>query len=68
MINLNTLTDNDIGRWVTYKRDFGDPERGRLKSWNHKYIFVVFNCADEWDNFMDYTGASVDPEYLNFDG
>ena len=55
MININTLTKNDIGRWVTYTAPHGEQERGRIKSWNDTFIFVVYNCAGEWDNYQNYT-------------
>ena len=44
MININELTQKDIGKWVTYKSSQGFQgsklEYGRIKSWNEKYIFV----------------------------
>lgn len=42
---------------------FGDDsENGVIKSIN-KYVptlaFVVYNCGDDWENYIDYTGAST---------
>ena len=66
MINLNELTNNDIGRWVTYNDGHGKIVNGRIKSWNHTYIFVAYNCADDWDHYYNYTGAATRPEDVTF--
>jgi len=43
MIDIATLKEEDIGRWVLY--DIGyKREKGRIKYWNSIYIFVVFKC------------------------
>jgi hypothetical protein len=39
-------------------------EKGRVKSSNDHYVFVVFHCGEEWDNYKDYTGAACKPEHL----
>jgi hypothetical protein len=44
----------------------GEKERGRIKSWNEKWIFVVYRCDHQWDRFQDFTGAATDPEDLRF--
>ena len=51
-----------VGQWVTYKPKHGPEEKGRVKSQNESWVFVVFNCAGDWDNYQDYTGAPVDPK------
>lgn len=66
MINIHELTDDDIGRWVKYSDGFKTPESGRIKSWNDRWIFVVYKCAGEWHRFKDYTAAATDPNDLNF--
>jgi hypothetical protein len=69
MINIKDLTGKDIGRWVVYRSSGGDKlERGKLKSWNDKYIFVVYNTGGNWDGdlWQDYTAASTRPEDLEF--
>ena len=66
-INITDLTKKDIGRWVAYTSLFGDEEKGRIKSWNDKYIFVVYKCDNNWDRFQDYTGAATKPEDLTWD-
>jgi hypothetical protein len=35
----------------------GSRERGRLKSWSAKFIYVVYRCGQDWDHFDDYTAA-----------
>jgi len=66
MINIDELTHTDIGRWVEYHGLGGEHERGRLKSWNYKFIFVVLKCDNNWDNFQEYTGVACDPANLTF--
>lgn len=64
-INIKELTENDVGRWVQYQA-VGKRETGRIKSWNEKWIFVVYKCNEKWDNFKDYTAAATSPEDLIF--
>lgn len=48
------------GSKVTYCPDYGENKKGKVKSFDEEdydYAFVVFNCADNWDNFTDYTVA-----------
>lgn len=66
MIDIAQLTASDVGRWVWYKPSFGDKEKGKLKSWNSQFIFVVYKCAGEWDRFKDFTGAPTSPKDLEF--
>jgi hypothetical protein len=66
MIGLKTLKENDIGKFVSYNPGHKEPETGKIKSWNIKWIFVVYNCNDDWDNFNDYTAAATRPEDLSF--
>lgn len=35
-------------------------ENGRVKSVSEGRAFVVYHCAGEWENFMNYTGQSTD--------
>lgn len=71
MIDISKLTECEIGKWVVYTAGDGHEERGKLKSWNDHYIFVVYSVGDEpdWetDKWMDYTAASTKPEDLVFD-
>lgn len=66
MIDITKLTQDDIGRWVIYTASYGDREKGRIKSWNDKFVFVVYKCDSQWDRFQDFTGCATDPEDLNF--
>lgn len=63
MIDIATITDKDIGKWVNYtpKKEFG-----RIKSWNDSGIFVVYNAGGDWVNFKDYTAAHTRPEDLEW--
>ena len=66
MIDIAELTKEDIGRWVVYTAHHGATEKGRLKSWNDTFIFVVYKCAGQWDRFLDFTGCATNPEDLRF--
>ena len=66
MINIKELKKEDVGRWVRYETSHGSRELGRIKSWNTKYIFVVYKCDCNWERFEDYTGCSTKPEDLTF--
>jgi len=61
MMIIEELKHSDVGRWVAYTAPHGEISLGRIKSWNEKYIFVVYHCADEWDNFRNYTAAATNP-------
>jgi len=39
---------------------------GRLKCWSTGFVFVVFNCDDDWDNYREYTGAACHPDDIRF--
>ena len=67
MIAINLLTEKDIGKWVTYRSSGGDKvEQGKIKSWNDRFIFVVYNANNNWDadHWKDYTAAATNPEDL----
>jgi len=67
-IKIEELADDDVGRYVLYATD--DPhrttEKGRIKSWNDKYVFVVYSCGGEWERFQDFTAEATRPEDLIF--
>jgi major membrane immunogen (membrane-anchored lipoprotein) len=65
MIDLADLRKEDIGKWVLYDDNF-KKEKGRIKSWNAEYIFVVYKCDGQWDRFQDFTGCATNPEDLRF--
>lgn len=58
MIEISKLTAADIGRNVTYHREFCNREFGVLSSWNDKFVFVRFKGP---------TGEACDPEDVSFD-
>lgn len=68
MIKINTLTDSDIGRFVEYRGSGGEKEIGRIKSWNDKFIFVVYpgNNQAKNEHYDRYTAAATLPENLFF--
>ena len=66
MIDISKLTEKDIGRWVIYKARGCKAELGKLKSWNEKFIFVVYKCAGNWNDFKEYTGVATKPKDLQF--
>lgn len=67
MIDIAQLRKEEhIGKWVEYTGGAGEKERGRIKGWNDKYIFVVYKCAGEWHRFQDFTGQATDPQDLVF--
>ncbi len=59
MIDITKLKDADIGRQVEYSPRKNHLEKGVIKSWNEKWIFVVYHCDDKWAKFQDYTVAMV---------
>lgn len=66
MIDIQKLTDKDKGRFVVYK-SYRENERGRIKSFNDKFVFVVYKCNEDWANFANYTGEPTSPEDLQFE-
>jgi hypothetical protein len=67
VIHINFLSETDRGRWVIYRRTGSlHSERGRIKDWTDQLIYVVYQCADQWDRFEEYTSAATDPEDLEF--
>ena len=65
-MQIHNLNKKDIGRWVKYTPLAGESEVGRIKSWNDKWIFVVYHCADMWDKYLEYTAAATNPKDLIF--
>lgn len=64
MVEIKKLITNDVGKWVAYFDVYGQPEIGRIKSWNEHYVFVVFKCDNNWSEFENYTGCACSPECL----
>ncbi len=64
-MNISDLTQKDIGKWVFYDT-YGEKEIGKIKSYNDKWIFVVYHCADNWDDYTNYTAAATNASQLTF--
>jgi hypothetical protein len=63
----NRLIDLEVGLWVEYRDGTSrEPQVGRVKSWNDKFVFVVFHCNNLWDDFKDYTGQAVRLKDLDY--
>lgn len=66
MIKITELKKEDVGRWVLYDSGHGKSERGRIKSWNDSFIFVVYKCDNQWDRFDQFTGCATKQEDLQW--
>lgn len=46
------------GDKVTYTAPHGEKEKGIIKSFNDErtYVFVVYNCNNDWNHYQNYTG------------
>lgn len=64
-INIKKLKNKDIGRWVEYC-GFKERSKGRIKSWNEKWVFVVYKCDENWEKYSDYTAIATAPKDLTF--
>lgn len=62
IIENHKLTNQDIGRIVVYK----DGSAGKIKCWNEQWVFVVYVCASQWNDYQNYTGCATDPKDLRF--
>ena len=66
MIDTKKLTESDKGRFVIYRHKYSYSVIGKIRSWQNNYIYVVYNCDDDWDNYMNYTAAATDCLLLDF--
>lgn len=68
MIKIVDLQDSDIGRLVTYRSRGGDKiQRGKISSWNNKFIFVNYEIYPKsYPNFFNPTAAATNQEDLEF--
>lgn len=59
---ITELTNEDIGRWVTYKPEL-ENERGRILRYNNetRVAWVVYRANENWDlnHWRDYTAAAT---------
>jgi len=62
------LTQDDLGRWVTYTAGHGGTNRGKIKTFDNelKLAWVVYHCNQEWDDdrWKNYTAAATKYEDL----
>ena len=63
-IQIDRLDDTDIGRFVEYRSLPDKSEFGRIKSWNDKWVFVVYRKMAMALNWKSYTGAATNPADL----
>jgi len=66
---IEKLEQEHIGAYVYYEPDYSDEKLlGRIKGFdnNSKKAWVAYFCEDNWNNYMDYTGANTDYKDLNF--
>ncbi len=53
-----------VGDKVTYITSF-EKEKGIVKSIrDQEYVFVVYKCGGDWDNYAEYTGARTNKDNL----
>lgn len=63
----NTLNVGDKVRYIPFTDAPEEVwEKGIVKSLcdDHNWVFVVYNCAGEWDNYKNYTAARTKVEQL----
>jgi len=58
MIDILQLTNDEIGHQVIFTDGVGDKIPGRIRSWNDKYIFVMYGQNSE--------AQATNPKYLKF--
>jgi hypothetical protein len=68
MIDMKKLDSNDVGRWVWFKSQVRDWEKGRIKGWSvdGDMVFVVYKCNGKRPEFNNYTAAATAPADLDF--
>lgn len=67
MIATKDLRKSDVGRYVIYTDGVGDTQKGRIKTWNDCYVFVVYYCANDWVNYLAYGSQATDGKDLEFE-
>ncbi len=67
MLDLDKLTNNDIGKWVVYKGGAGEMEYRRIKFWNKSVVFVVYERdSRDMEHYENYNAIATSPEDLTF--
>lgn len=61
------LQKSDLGSWAVYLNT-KPTEAGRIKDFdnNRQIAWVVFKCADAWDNYKNYTARLCHYRDLDF--
>jgi hypothetical protein len=65
-ICIEELEPDRVRAWVRYHHDQEKARTGRIKFWNPRYVFVVYDCAGQWDRFVDFVAVATSPEDLDF--
>jgi len=63
MINIKQLTEKDIGRRVKCSTHKGIEDFGKIKTWDDKFIYVIF---ENWVCGKGFISEPVYPQYLTF--
>lgn len=68
MIDIGSLTEDDIGRWVTYRKG-PRVNRGRIRGWSDRVVYVVYwaGSGEHWEQFKDYYACATPPEDVEFE-
>lgn len=57
MINLAEIRVGDKVHYQPSYYDFEKWDNGIVKEITEERVFVVFNCAGDWENYKNYTGC-----------
>ena len=65
---IKKLSQDDIGKWVFYKKRKHDGERGKIKNFNNKkkIAWVVYLFDGKWRLWKNYTAQLTQYEDLTF--
>ena len=66
MIDLTKLSTADTGRWVWYKPNYGAWEKGRFKTWNEAYVFVVYGANALRNDWLLQGSQATHPDDLHW--
>ncbi len=64
------ITQAKPGDKVHYNRNGGVIENGIIKEIpedQNEWVRVVYHCANQWENYMNYTSALTHKSYLHND-
>lgn len=66
-LHSHKFSEADIGAWVMYEA-YQNAQKGRIKSFNDRWVFVVYSCDGNWGNYTEYTAEATSPAKLFFTG